>query len=269
MIARARKIQRRAKVQAALERALEQDVRLVFDRIADRAAGSVTASQTDAAVNAETPLLLRRLMTRNMETARTFIRMTLMDVKGEAGLLETKRINLLEIVENTVWSWLETYALSRVRQIANYTKEILRNALQESYDNGDGEQATARRLREAVSGDIGRRRAATIARTETLIATNKASDEAARATGLRMVKEWGATEDARTRPDHAAADGQTREMDEDFDVGGEKMSYPGDTKGSAKQVINCRCVVLYRPIRPDSPTSSSAPAQEPIAAEFE
>lgn len=41
------------------------------------------------------------------------------------------------------------------------------------------------------------------------------------------------------RPSHLAADGQTRKVKEDFDVGGEKLSFPRDPKGSAKNTINC------------------------------
>ena len=34
-------------------------------------------------------------------------------------------------------------------------------------------------------------------------------------------------------------------MDEDVIVGGVPMSYAGDPKGGAANVINCRCVVVY------------------------
>jgi len=34
-------------------------------------------------------------------------------------------------------------------------------------------------------------------------------------------------------------------MDEDFIVGGMPMSFAGDSKGGAKNVVNCRCVIIY------------------------
>ena len=34
-------------------------------------------------------------------------------------------------------------------------------------------------------------------------------------------------------------------MDEDFTIGGAKMEYAGDPKGGAKNVVNCRCVIVY------------------------
>lgn len=72
-----------------------------------------------------------------------------------------------------------------------------------------------------------------------------AGDEAVDA-GCDLLKQWDATLDERTRPDHREADGQIVEWSEQFTVGGEKMTAPS-IGGSAKQVINCRCQLLKRP----------------------
>lgn len=72
-----------------------------------------------------------------------------------------------------------------------------------------------------------------------------AGDEAVDA-GCDLLKQWDATLDERTRPDHREADGQIVEWSEQFTVGGEKMTAPS-VGGSAKQVINCRCQLLKRP----------------------
>ncbi|MCD8127498.1 MAG: phage head morphogenesis protein [Clostridiales bacterium] len=82
-----------------------------------------------------------------------------------------------------------------------------------------------------------------IARTEGGRIISQASLDAAykaRASGADSVKQWNATLDGRTRPDHRAADGQIRELDEYFTVGGEKMKAPC-VGGSARNVCNCRC----------------------------
>ena len=34
-------------------------------------------------------------------------------------------------------------------------------------------------------------------------------------------------------------------MDEKFNVGGAEMDFTGDPAGGAKNVINCRCVIIY------------------------
>ncbi len=53
--------------------------------------------------------------------------------------------------------------------------------------------------------------------------------------------EWDASGDGRTRPEHAAADGQRVPFNQPFIVAGEALRYPGDPAGSAANVIQCRC----------------------------
>lgn len=92
-------------------------------------------------------------------------------------------------------------------------------------------------------------RARTIARTETHNAASFSSHQyhtiVENDLGTKLVKKWVATNDARTRTDHAEAHGQTVGMNEDFVVGGVPMKYAGDPRGGAKNVINCRCVIIY------------------------
>jgi len=85
-----------------------------------------------------------------------------------------------------------------------------------------------------------------IARTEAHTALERGAWEAANSLGVRITKEWVSREDSLVRFAHAAAHGQTREIDQDFVVGGERMMYPGDPKASARNRANCRCTVNYR-----------------------
>lgn len=58
-----------------------------------------------------------------------------------------------------------------------------------------------------------------------------------------LKKKWSATFDAKTRPAHARANGQTKFITEPYIVKGEQLMYPGDTSlgASAGNIINCRC----------------------------
>lgn len=101
-------------------------------------------------------------------------------------------------------------------------------------------------------------RAEAIVRTEVLriqaIAAHArmlANREAMRRAGYDLKKKWLTSHDARVRLSHALTDGQVREVDEDFDVGVligadallvEKLMYPRDPKGSARNTILCRCI---------------------------
>jgi hypothetical protein len=59
-----------------------------------------------------------------------------------------------------------------------------------------------------------------------------------------MQKRWSALLDRRSRPEHAAAHMQTVEWNGQYEVGGERLSYPRDPRASAKNSVNCRCTSL-------------------------
>jgi hypothetical protein len=92
-------------------------------------------------------------------------------------------------------------------------------------------------------------RAVTVARTEALAAVNAGAyagavrDAEARGDPAPF-KVWLATEDTRTRPTHKEADGQRTLLTSPFQVGGAQLRYPGDPRGPANEVINCRCTFL-------------------------
>jgi hypothetical protein len=93
-------------------------------------------------------------------------------------------------------------------------------------------------------------RADTIARTEAGMAASFASVQTAKNisanTGLQLKKRWIPALDERTRFSHASMAGrQGISMDAEFTVAGEKLDRPKDPSGSAGNVINCRCQLVY------------------------
>lgn len=58
-------------------------------------------------------------------------------------------------------------------------------------------------------------------------------------------KLWIATLDGRTRITHASLHGSKVPYYESFNVGGERLRYPRDPNGSAENVANCRCFLIY------------------------
>lgn len=88
-------------------------------------------------------------------------------------------------------------------------------------------------------------------RTETTAISNKAILESATTIfpADQLYKEWSTTLDNRERASHKAADGQDPiPYDQPFIVQGEELMYPGDRRGSASNVINCRCASIPVPI---------------------
>ncbi len=115
----------------------------------------------------------------------------------------------------------------------------------------------------------GRSRAPSIASFETQVAAETTKRITAEAAGGRVpfplagrdlsaqpivrpvpiaTKQWQTEEDDSVRPSHVTANQQTVPVDEPFIVGGEALSFPGDTSrgASLKNVIGCRCASVYR-----------------------
>lgn len=149
--------------------------------------------------------------------------------------------------------WEEKYsyiaskiAAERVVSVSGNRRKELRNVIQRLVKNPDfnsmNERQQQRILRQKFNG-LSKTNAQRIVRTESTLAANYATQQTAIDTfGINnLQKEWFAALDSRVRPDHAAANGQVVDQKDYFKVGGEDLMMPGDSNGSAANVINCRC----------------------------
>jgi len=150
-------------------------------------------------------------------------------------------------------NYAQTVAGKRIVSITEETKRIILRFIQAEIDagvnDGLGTDVIARNIQKSLlenGVNIARWRAKMIARTEVVGASNVGALEGARSLGQPMQKIWIATRDNRTRDAHAAAEGLTVELNDNFDVGCEMLSCPGDPSGSPENVINCRCAVAFR-----------------------
>lgn len=149
--------------------------------------------------------------------------------------------------------WEEKYsyiaskiAAERVVSVSGNRRKELRNVIQRLVKNPEfnsmNEKQQQRILRQKFNG-LSKTNAQRIVRTESTLAANYATQQTAIDTfGINnLQKEWFAALDSRVRPDHAAANGQIVDQKDYFRVGGEELMMPGDSNGSAFNVINCRC----------------------------
>lgn len=142
---------------------------------------------------------------------------------------------------------VELAILNRTNHLAGHvtttTYQAIKDVVADSRGRGEGISKLADRIRDEVfGGDITKARATTIARTETIGALNAGEAIAAQESGVIRSKEWLSQGDARVRDSHAEIDGTSAPLDGFF---GNGLEYPGDQRGSADEVINCRCTVLY------------------------
>ena len=146
--------------------------------------------------------------------------------------------------------WMQMYARKKLAQITTTTRDSIREIITGGIAEGFGVDKVARLITDAVPS-LSKLRAHVIARTEAHGAANFGSLEGAREVDPSLGKEWIAVADERTRNgeksefDHVSADGQIVGLHDMFDVSGESLAYPGDSAGSAGNVIMCRCVIGY------------------------
>lgn len=169
--------------------------------------------------------------------------MALKQIKSRPVRMEYKQ----RLFADLAAEWIKREALRKAAMIAATDFDDVRDAIQNGFQEGEGTEAISRRIRKVTA--LTPFRAATVARTETHAAATFGSVESVREAsqelGVTMKKEWLATRDDRTRPDHLAADGQQVGLDEKFTVGSDLMDRPGDPGASPEQLINCRCGMTF------------------------
>jgi uncharacterized protein with gpF-like domain len=196
------------------------------------------------------------------DSVQTFGRRMFVSAKALGLDLETKE-TFGEMFARLALNWIAQEAIRRrISSVAETTRRMIVDAVAQGQAEGLGVEAIAKLIEDQIPG-IARRRGAVIARTETHGAANYGAQEAARATGLELRKEWLSVHDHRTRDfgegdgvadkyNHRSMDGQKVGMDEPFKMpvlGGMDIlcQRPGDPSLPAGASINCRCTVGYIP----------------------
>lgn len=168
--------------------------------------------------------------------------------------IETKKLKTWDY-------WAKDYITKRsgraVSEIQGTTtkkvQSVVRKLTEAAVIEGASDYDMAKDLEEYFDG-LSKSRARLIARTETGMASNSATLEAAKSLKIPgMTKEWVSVQDERTRdgqPDteanHLDMNGVRVPIDEKFTVPPDAdMEGPGDEAGGASQVCNCRCVLVF------------------------
>jgi hypothetical protein len=145
-------------------------------------------------------------------------------------------------------NYITKYVALKIVDITEASMKIINRIIKRGNENGDTNAEMAKKIR-GVSEISTMARAKTIARTETHSAAMNAFQRAMKATGIIQEKEWISVLDSRTRRkpyNHARANGERVSLKDYFRLTGQPLKYPGDTvNGSAGNVINCRCNMLF------------------------
>lgn len=128
----------------------------------------------------------------------------------------------------------------------NQLKKSISNEITRGIATGASYDEIARNIRFATNAPLSR--VNTIVRTEAHRIQQASANDArqeAKKKGASVVKQWDAILDGRTRNNHRRLDGQIREVDEYFEIGGKRAMYPG-MFGDPAEDCNCRCVATTR-----------------------
>jgi len=142
---------------------------------------------------------------------------------------------------------------SRIVSITSKTAKDIRGAVEsavlQASEEGLSIGQTQKLIQKFLNDDfkaVSRYRAEVIARTEINTSANVASDFAAESTGLTLMKAWETSGLKGIRSTHIQAEGEGQIPKHQAHING--LMFPGDPKGTAEEVINCRCTELYFPV---------------------
>lgn len=173
--------------------------------------------------------------------------------KSQGLVIETKstRSKFMQFVD----AYIERYTGEQIKTIFSTSEDQIRSIVKgwttEAIESGDSVNELSKYL-EAEFEELKDTRAKRIARTEVSRASNNGSLGAAKSLGVEgLYKEWVTAGDGRVRDEkhanHQVMNGVEVPINEKFDVPPDAtMDGPGDIAAEASQVINCRCVLVYK-----------------------
>tara|TARA_Y100000592_G_C5462078_1_gene314531 strand:- start:44 stop:2110 length:2067 start_codon:yes stop_codon:yes gene_type:complete len=247
------------RLRLSFERRLRQQLQGLFVRTGRDAS---RAYQTSGSTSTSERRLTDRLSEVLIKHYRSVI-----DEFGLRVLRDRKQDGQFEAI---VKSYIRDFGGVRITQISNTTMRQINRVVSQGLKDGLGVAAIGKNIRDSMESPFSRYRANTIARTETHSAASYGNHQVNASLNIpNQIKRWVAVADARARPTHVAANGTEVPLDEDFIVGGVAMSYTGDPRGGAKNVINCRCVTLYidpedEIIQDENTVVAQKPIKEPL-----
>lgn len=147
--------------------------------------------------------------------------------------------------------WLTVNILTKINSISQTTQRAIAKVVESAINEGSSIPDIAKEIRQQSQGEVNRHRSVVIARTETISAMGKGRRLSMFTSNLLWNHRWVDTKDERTRLSHKAiAQEDWRPLDQPYwlvNKSGslEEMDYPGDPKGSAENVIQCRCCEVF------------------------
>ena len=173
------------------------------------------------------------------------------EIAAENKALSDPDPDYVQRYKNFIKEWVLRNAGTKIKSVReSLIKEVLR-IISEGIENRENIRDLAQNLQDRIGNpNFYYWQSMRIARTETTAAANLGAIRAADDAEVLYEKEWISTLDKRTRRrpqdeyDHWDMDGARVDEGKEFNVDGDMLQYPGESGGSAGNVINCRCTVV-------------------------
>ena len=147
-------------------------------------------------------------------------------------------------IEQRMIEYIDSIILDKVTGIVQTIKNNILDVLRSAFEVGKSPKDIQKEL--LKKGLVNsKQQAEAIARTEMTSARSVGSIIAAEKSGVVKTKKWRSGRAGRTRQSHLAANGQEVPFDGKFTVGNSLLRYPADQQGEAKEVVNCRCFMVF------------------------
>jgi len=173
--------------------------------------------------------------------------------KGNKKMAKSEDDIYEDLITQEILSYISTDMGSTIVAVGDTSKVLLQKLLKELVpeilDSGAGGGAATTMLRDRIASqwhEMKYYRTERIARTEVNRASNFGSLKGMQTVDEQQDKVWISSFSPESRDTHMAADGQTVDINEPFNVGGEDLMYPCDPAGSAGNTVNCLCDVYYK-----------------------
>jgi hypothetical protein len=167
-----------------------------------------------------------------------------------AGLLSPNESQPITLWRRLLSDFITVRIAGRITDVNTTTRKRIAFLIEKGIEEGLGSKEVAKLIRD--DRGYNRNRSLAIARTETVTAGNQGKYLAAVSSPYIKLKKWIPVEDSRTRLSHIdMEDRPFVELEQPFYVANadgflEQAQYPGDSTLSASNVIQCRCVIVFK-----------------------
>lgn len=232
------------RLQSGFARALAPRLRKEFDRVAGDAAKAYESGKSVDEALVEHPSRVTKILIPSLiASATAFSDRAKKMIKKSYEELEAKDTETE--LSSRIAGFARRRARSSMARVSNTTKTRINRVIVRGIENGDDRTKIAEDIRRRTGGKVGAARAKVIATTEVHSAANAGELESVKSFDVPLRKEWMSMNDELVREDHQEVDGDEVELDDSFEVGDDKLQFPGDPDAPPSQTVNCRCIMVY------------------------